>query len=382
MAASDYKYCDASRSVAFDIVIPSFRPRVELLESLAALRRPANVEVLFLIVVDRPDANLFELRQAATGIENMVILVNETRVGVSASRNRGIDAGSGDYVLFLDDDVEPHEDLLVEYADAIRGDGNNHPGYVGVVNFPVPCNGFTRGVYRSGVLTFFGLADQQRHMPWGVTANLCVRRQALGLTRFSTQFPWSGGGEDIDFCLRVRQSNESKEFLSVAGAQVEHPWWRGATRCYGRFVRWAYGDSRLPALHPQYRFSNWPTMWEIWLALLMTWVVVPNATGVVITGVMASVTSEFLVDFVKLRRRGVAVSFLDSAESVLIRLCIDLGHVLCNISRLRPRGFFEHFDFFCSGQHVPYVRRVAAIKTTIVVSAVVTSAWLRLFVWR
>jgi hypothetical protein len=120
-------------------------------------------------------------------------------------------------------------------------------------------------------------------------------------------------------------------------------------------------------------------MWEVWMALLMLWVVVPNATGVVIAGLMASVTSEFLVDFVKLRRRGVAVSFFAASESVLIRLCIDFGRVLSNLSRLRPRGFFEHFDFFCSGQHVRYERRVAAIKTAIVVSTVVAAALLRLF---
>ena len=116
------------------------------------------------------------------------------------------------------------------------------------------------------------------------------------------------------------------------------------------------------------------------MALLILWGFVPKATGIVAVGLIASVTSEFLVDFAKLKRRGVCLSFLDSVESVLIRLSIDLGRVLCNISRLRPRGLMEHFDFFCTGQHIGYERRVAAIKTAIVIGAVMVTAISHLFI--
>lgn len=37
-------------------------------------------------------------------------------------------------------------------------------------------------------------------MPWAVTANMAVR--ATGV-RFGSGFPRTGGGEDIDFCLRA-----------------------------------------------------------------------------------------------------------------------------------------------------------------------------------
>jgi hypothetical protein len=115
-------------------------------------------------------------------------------------------------------------------------------------------------------------------------------------------------------------------------------------------------------------------MWEMWLALLVLWVVVPTATVVVVAGIGASVSSEFLVDFARLRRRRAGICFLDAAEAVLIRLSIDLGRVFSTVSRLRPRGFLEHFDFFCNGRHVSDERRVAGTKTAIVIGVVVVMA--------
>jgi glycosyltransferase involved in cell wall biosynthesis len=360
--------------LTIDIVVPSFRARSALLRSLSSLRRPPRVEVSIIVVVDRPGVDTVDLYRVADAMERTLILVNESNVGVSESRNRGINIGTGDYVLFLDDDVEPHQNLLIEYAAAIRADKDHHAGFVGIVRFPPTCNGFTRGLVQSGVLTFFGLAEKERNMPWGVTANLCIRRVSLGATRFSNNFPKGGGGEDIDFCLRVRENDGGRKFVGVANARVDHPWWGSGSRCYRRFVRWAYGDSRLPALHPQHRFINWPTTWETCLALCLLWPFTPPV--VVATGFIASVASEFVVELIRGRFRRPRVPLSDSAESVVIRLCIDFGRILSTVSRFRPRGFLEHFDFFCTNAHVRAERRAAGLKTAIVIGAlVVAAAW-------
>jgi glycosyltransferase involved in cell wall biosynthesis len=369
-SASSYPIV-CSETLTIDIVIPSVRPRSELVTSLTTLRHPIDVAARFIIVVDRPGRDADAVRRAADRAENIVVIVNDFTRGASASRNRGIEAGTADYIVFLDDDVEPHEDLLVAYASAIRSDTKDHPGFVGSVTFPAPSTSFARGVFYSGVLTFFGLATQQRQMAWGVTANLCLRRRSLGRNRFSAQFPRRGGGEDIDLCLRVMKDSGGRAFLSVPGAMVRHPWWGDGHRGYRRFIRWAFGDSRLPALHPEARFINWPTMWETWLMLILFWSLVPSASSIVVVGVVCSVASEFVVDYAKLRRRGLVPSFLDAAESVLIRLSIDLGRILGNASRFRPSGFLEHFDFFYTGEHISYERRVAAIKTAIVLVTMV-----------
>src|SRR5258708_4960812 len=116
-------------TLTFDVVVPSSRPSVAVLGSLAALRQPAGLTARFIIVVDRPDADISDLLRAAKETPNVVIVVNDSIVGASASRNRGISAGSGEFVLFLDDDVQPDEDLLHAYADAIRLDTDKHPGF-------------------------------------------------------------------------------------------------------------------------------------------------------------------------------------------------------------------------------------------------------------
>ena len=361
-----------AEALTIDIVVPSFRPTGALIQSLRSIRRPPGVQLSITVVVDCPGADISQLHRAAKAMEGILVLVNESNVGASESRNRGMGVGRGSHVLFLDDDVEPRENLVVEYAAAIQSDKERHAGFVGVVNFPPPHNGFTRGLVQSGVLTFFGLATRRTNMPWGVTANLCIRRDLLATNRFSNLFPFGGGGEDIDLCLRVRESDGGRAFLAVPNAVADHPWWGSGSRCYGRFVRWAYGDSRLAARHPQYRFVNWPTMWETWLALWLLWSVVP--TRVVCAGVIASLVSEFIVELVRARRQRPRVAFADSAESVVVRLCIDLGRVLSSVSRLRPLGFLEHFDFFCTGEHVRSERRVAGVKTAIVIAIVIVAA--------
>lgn len=115
---------------------------------------------------------------------NVTVMQNGKNLGAHASRNRGLEAGSGTYVLFLDDDIEPSSRLLEAYKEAIA----THPdsvGFVGVASFPQPINSFTRGVVASDILTFWDIARTHESLAWGVTANLMVKREAVGDIRFS-----------------------------------------------------------------------------------------------------------------------------------------------------------------------------------------------------
>ncbi|KAG1819945.1 hypothetical protein EV424DRAFT_1539626 [Suillus variegatus] len=48
------------------------------------------------------------------------IRINESNLGASASRNRGMKESAADWILFLDDDVTPQDDILIEAEKAIR----------------------------------------------------------------------------------------------------------------------------------------------------------------------------------------------------------------------------------------------------------------------
>jgi hypothetical protein len=91
--------------------------------------------------------------------------------------------------------------------------------------------------------------------------------------KFNTlDFPKTGGGEDIDFCIRVQQTVD-KPLLSAPKACVAHPWWSKlfeAGPSPRRFFGWANGDSNLLDMYAEFRFMSWPAAWEI-VAILSAW---------------------------------------------------------------------------------------------------------------
>ena len=117
-------------TLRIDIVVPSYRPSATLLRKVASLRRPVGVDVAIFIVVDRPGTDIQPLLRVASEFKNIMVLTNDATVGASESRNIGINAGSGEYVLLLDDDVEPHEDLLCAYVSKIKSHKENSPAFV------------------------------------------------------------------------------------------------------------------------------------------------------------------------------------------------------------------------------------------------------------
>ena len=126
------------------------------------------------------------------------------------------------------------------------------------------------------------------HSPWGITANLLFNRSCnmhnmipdgnmdnsddngyngnlnssllsdnMDL-RFDDAFIKTGGGEDIDFCLKLRK----QPLKCVVTAVCHHPWWNNGNRCYSHFYNWAIGDSLLIDKYPHFTYRNWPNVVE------------------------------------------------------------------------------------------------------------------------
>ncbi len=356
----------SQRPASIDVVVPSIRLDAAMLLPILSLRAPAGVTVRYYVVGDDPQLALPDalVRRAAHG--DLELLRNETNRGAGGARNRGLEAGAGELVVFVDDDVVPEPDLLERYVDAVTADGSASPGYVGVTRFPAPCSAFTRGVVASDMLTFFDIAATRVTLTWGVTANLCLRRSTVGSHRFRDCFPREGGGEDIDLCLRILAAAPGKHFRCVPGAIVTHPWWNGGRRHYRRFFRWAYGDSALPTLHAAFRFRAPPTLVEAvalavppLAALVSAGTVVPLRALAVL---MAMMTVEFGVDYGKLVARGARVGIRTSMEATLVRMINDLGRLVGHVRAARIAGLCERFDYFGTGEGVGYERRVATAK--------------------
>jgi GT2 family glycosyltransferase len=176
-----------SNKLSLDIVVPSIRVDIEKLNLIARLKVPDGVTTHFYFVIDKPEASERFVKTRFQDKE-VTIIKNDTNLGAHLSRNKGLEAGSGDYILFLDDDSEVPANLLETYFEAINKSPNS-PGFIGPVRFPPCVNSYTQAAVASDILTFWDIAKNTSKLAWGITANLVVKRTAVGNIRFSAKFP-------------------------------------------------------------------------------------------------------------------------------------------------------------------------------------------------
>jgi len=352
-------------AIKLDIVIPSFRADVDVLNSIRNLSIPENMIRKIIVVLDDPEHPLPRELEEWSTFDDLSIIRNEVNLGASGARNRGIDAARSDWVLFLDDDIYPESNLLHIYANSIEKKGASVPGFVGITRLPEAVSAFTKGIVASDILTFFDLAEHRDNMPWGVTANLLVRRDAIGNHRFKSLFPKFGGGEDIDFCLEIVNSF-GKNFSTEPNAVVHHPWWNNSERTYRRFFRWAYGDSNLPALHPQHRWRNFPNTAELLTLCLLSTVLFffldesfPNLMVLTIVGI---VVGEFFSEWLRLILVKSIKNPIVAIESSCVRFSNDLGRVKAVVQSMKLWRITERFDYAATGEWIWGERRWAFFK--------------------
>jgi GT2 family glycosyltransferase len=359
------------KPLSIDVIVPTVRVDPRAMQAILGMDVPPGMAVNYYIVIDNPKSAVVKSVSGFAEKDNIRVLRNDGNLGAHVSRNRGLDEGDSDYVLFLDDDVEPFPNLLHGYREAIEK-YPDAPGFVGSSRFPNPLNSFTRGTVASDILTFWDISETRSELAWGITANLLVNRKAAGPIRFLPDFPKRGGGEDIEFCLNI-VGRTGKLFRAAPSASVHHPWWDGGSRQYRRFARWAYGDGRLPSLHSRYRYYNAPNMVET--IFLGVSILIPAATlGLVSITKVAIFLGlvgliEFGVEAVRLRYRQRPSGLLTSIEATLVRLSNDLGRIAGNIGRKHLLGFGERFDYFATGESIRYERKAAVPKFLLFIAA-------------
>ncbi len=213
--------------LCIDVVIPTYRVNVQALRKILSIEQPATVSTLFIIVIDHPSATetADEVKKFESEYTGRVrVRCMPKNMGASAARNRGIEESAADWILFLDDDVEPEVDILHHYAHSIKTHGSRTCGFVGLTSFPRSDSAkIANAAYLSHILYFWSISERfpEQAVGWGVTANLLMRRTDV---RFCTDFPKTGGGEDVAFCLDC-QERCSLPLWSAANTRATHPWW-------------------------------------------------------------------------------------------------------------------------------------------------------------
>lgn len=362
----------AHRKLTLDILVPSYRVQLPYLGRILQLEPSPTCSVMFIIIIDDPiSPNVTVLNQRYSHRPDVRICINKTNMGASETRNRGLQESSAEWVHFLDDDVIPSRDLLVEGEKAIRG----HPdacGFVGLTKFPLCENIATTAIQFSGVTYFWDIATKiEKDIPWGITANLMFRRNLQDEVTFAPTFPKTGGGEDIDFCLRKRNftvKNGGQGLVAAPRVIVTHPWWHHGQRSYWRVYRWARGDGALIKMYPEYTYwcgapngGEMLLITSVFMAFTLVFGVINkdwSLSFVALKTTVAIVVANILYDIyqnvwrypesvkdMKTSVHGLAWTFA-MFEGTVIRMVSELGRVVGSIERGEFCYLGKRFDWW------------------------------------
>lgn len=234
-----------SNTPTISIVMPTFRRPdwlAEALGTLVAQDLPAGVSYdIWVVDNNSGDATPDVVAAAAAGSPVPVHYVLQTAPGDAPTRNAGIDASSGQWVAFFDDDQFAPADWLANlHAAAVATEAD-------VIGGPVKldltddeaarlgriCREMLREIDFSPVRTGY----RGKQLPG--TGNALVRRSLLKqLGRFDESF--TSGGSDSDLFLRAREAGASLVYDPDAAIVHRVPADR-TTRAYFRWNALASG---------------------------------------------------------------------------------------------------------------------------------------------
>ena len=347
----------SARVPCLDVVIPTYRCNKDALTKLTSLEANRPVALHITLVVDRPDAdNLDEIRQLASQKCNRTVRVwvLEENSGASWARNVGLWQSFGDYVVLLDDDVIPEAGLLDAYLGAME----REPGaaaYVGITKLPIPTTLLQKAMAACNICYFYGVALHQRHPPWGVTANICVPAR-MNPVSFDRRFPKTGGGEDVDFCIRSQQ--HFGKCVAVPGACVLHPYWDQPLK---QISGWADGDVLCLETLPLSTFRATPNWIEI--AFVSTLLRRPDLTLLALFIEIFMLVPRFLSNTSP--NEWLGQRLLVATVAVIPPMLQDIRRLRSKLVRLRLSHLCLHFDWMNKTGNHTTERQLAIFSRTL-----------------
>lgn len=198
------------------------------------------------------------LCDASTGVDAAAVALAATRhnarvvraaPGIARQRNAGSRAARFPLVWFVDSDCVATPGSLQALVDGL-GRSPDAAGAAGAVVLVGPRSSWLDAAVDTGVVASFdGFgASPDDPVPWGVTANLLLRRGALEQAGwFDESLP---AGEDVDLGLRLHA-----DVVWVPDAVVQHrtETWRRGADALARFLRYGAADAHLLRRHAELR---------------------------------------------------------------------------------------------------------------------------------
>ncbi|MGZ4356202.1 MAG: glycosyltransferase [Gaiellaceae bacterium] len=198
----------------FSVVVPTFQRREVVIASVAAFEAQdfAGPFEVVVIVDGSTDGTADALRSLSMPFPLSV--VEQQNRGLAAARNRGAEEARGEFLLFLDDDMEPHPRLLNEHdrshlegADVVVGHIPLHP------DSPAGFLSDSVGVWAERRADQLSASEGRLGLHELLGGQMSLRRDLF----------WQLGGFDTDFTRGGSFGNEDLEFghrLAEAGRRV------------------------------------------------------------------------------------------------------------------------------------------------------------------
>lgn len=365
--------------MTIDVIVPTFRLPLDGLRNIASLRANKPVFVCFWFVVDNPDntsqvSALLSLLDGSNENGNYVVsvIVNSENLGAARARNTGLAWSDADWVVMLDDDVDPHPRLLDAY---IAGVCRNPEAVVltGVINFPKPVTIWHHALKASELIYFFGASGEIPHLPWPVTGNTCVRGRENENFVFLDKFPKGGGGEDIDFGLRIKGVVPTC-IVSVPDAQVDHPWFDGLFgNATAHMMNYMKGDSIIEATMGDKTYTILPGWAEILAVFLPVVMFIKSVTtcirwagAVAFVELLCRASAHLSLAYESTNRSLTSVPAALLAAS--LHMAQDLARVYHSLRRMEWRTFFRRLDRFDGLKDMRYTQIAMALRTILYIA--------------
>jgi GT2 family glycosyltransferase len=213
------KQADALPRVS--VVICSYNGAATIRQTIEHALKLDYPDYEIIVVNDGSTNNVAEIASACA-----VKLINQTNLGLSAARNAGLHAATGDIVAYIDDDAYPDPHWLTYLVRAMHKESDIVGA--GGPNLAVPEDGVIAEciAHAPGGATHVLLNDTiAEHIPG---CNMAFfRKSLLDIGGFDTQFRIAG--DDVDICWRLQNAGGKLAFAPAA--QVWHHR-RGSVRAF------------------------------------------------------------------------------------------------------------------------------------------------------
>ncbi|MDW3209181.1 MAG: glycosyltransferase family 2 protein [Reichenbachiella sp.] len=206
------------------VIIPTHNRSTQLIAAVESVLKQ-GVDGLEIIVIDdhSGEKHYASIEQLAQANDQITVIQNDQNLGVSASRNKGLDMATGEFVLFLDDDDVLLPDMLSRSLETIQ------EGNMDLVSSRSKVEG--SGIARDK-LERYNRQQAEKLNVYAMNSHpsehiflyapqihtFLVRRSTIGGTRFSTDLNY---GEDIMFWLALVDKNICCEKLDFAGSSYK-----------------------------------------------------------------------------------------------------------------------------------------------------------------